>query len=179
MWLLQRFRASKSQFHTKTQIFAPLFAVFLIIGSIHCIFFCISVSKINLNQGSSESSAKAVNFPSWALYNVYNYSVLIELQHKAAFFSIWKDDISITAVFGQIKEKASKLLLVSTYNESFLQPEFKHKPTPSQGQGSCTAKVNPVYELRKLRNSWVSTISLVGVITDISHLRPLLSWLIL
>lgn len=45
MWLLQRCCASKSQFHTKTksagshQIFAPLFAVFLIIRSIHRIFF--------------------------------------------------------------------------------------------------------------------------------------------
>lgn len=69
----------------------------------------------------------------------------------------------ITAVFGQIKEKAWKLLLVSMYSESFLQTEFKHKSTPSQGQGSCTAKANPGYDLRRLRNSRVWTISLVGV----------------
>lgn len=57
--------------------------------------------------------------------------MLIDLQHKAAVFSISKDDMPITEVFGQIKEKAWKLLLVSVYNEGFLQPEFKHKPTPS------------------------------------------------
>lgn len=96
-----------------------------------------------------------MSFPSWALRNVYNYSVINDLQHKAAFFSISKDDMPITTVFGQIKEKASKLLLVSVYNEGFLQPEFKHKQTPSQGQGSCIAKVNPGYELRRLRNSQV------------------------